>query len=160
MQLHIILQDVKNDSTVVEEHGTDDQKMTVQSSKPNILELGSPPYQWGGRRDDLSVVFHTCAVRWFLRWHLLCTFSAAGHFHICARERIYETVTDSSPLPPTWSTTFSTWKEKPQKRSKIKKNFKFDQVVTDSFPLGWSQKLGKGTWKGNPKRKRALSQRI
>ena len=34
--------------------------------------------------------------------HLLCTFSV-GHFHICAREGIYETVTDSLTLPPTWS---------------------------------------------------------
>ena len=53
--------------------------------------------------------------------HLLCTFSV-GHFHICAREGIYETVTDSSTLPPTWSAKFLaglgkwTWKGNPQKK--------------------------------------------
>ena len=55
--------------------------------------------------------------------HLLCTFSV-GHFHICAREGIYETVTDSSTLPPTWSAKFLarlgkwTWKGNLQKRAR------------------------------------------
>ena len=83
--------------------------------KPNIraeVDLGFPITSvgdWGG--NDLSVVFHTCGGVWLvvLAHHLLCTFSV-GHFHICARlGGIYETVTDSWPLPPTWAGKW-TWR--------------------------------------------------
>ena len=77
--------------------------------------------------------------------HLLCTFSV-GHFHICAREGIYETVTDSSTLPPTWSAKFLarlgkwTWKGNPPKKgedlmSKEKKQHhkEFDLAVANNY---------------------------
>ena len=89
--------------------------------KPNIraeVDLGFPITSvgdWGG--NDLSVVFHTCGGVWLvvLAHHLLCTFSV-GHFHICARlGGIYETVTDSCPLPPTWAGKVNMERKSPPK---------------------------------------------
>ena len=78
--------------------------------KPNIrgrggwVPIGCPMVPWGAmgcppqEGDDLSVVFHTCGG--FGCSPFMHIFRA-GHFHICARRGIYETVTDSWALPPT-----------------------------------------------------------
>ena len=89
--------------------------------KPNIraeVDLGFPITSVGDcGGNDLSVVFHTCGGVWLvvLAHHLLCTFSV-GHFHICARlGGIYETVTDSWPLPPTWAGKVNMERKSPHK---------------------------------------------
>ena len=72
--------------------------------------------------DDLSVVFHTCGG--FGCSPFMHIFRA-GHFHICARRGIYETVTDSWALPPTSTAQFLaglgkwTRKEEPKKGQKV-----------------------------------------
>ena len=62
---HIILQDVKNDLAVVEEHGTDDQCMTVQN--PSQISgqrwtSASPSPQWGTEAGTIYLSYFTRVV--------------------------------------------------------------------------------------------------
>ena len=86
--------------------GIDDQCMTLRCRSQisggeggPALRVPTSPQQG----DDLSVVFHTCGG--FGCSPFMHIFRA-GHFHICARRGIYETVTDSWALPPTSTAQF------------------------------------------------------
>ena len=108
--------------------GIDDQCMTLRcrsqiSGGEGALPLGCHRVPTSPQQgDDLSVVFHTCGG--FGCSPFMHIFRA-GHFHICARRGIYETVTDSWALPPTSTAQFLaglgkwTRKEEPKKGQKI-----------------------------------------
>ena len=103
--------------------------------KPNIRGRGGPPQQG----DDLSVVFHTCGG--FGCSPFMHIFRA-GHFHICARRGIYETVTDSWALPPTSTAQFLARLGKWTRKEESKKGQKIAFVPRHRLYSVKRQKLG------------------